>query len=244
MDVKSTFNETNLIRNAQIELSYDEKAYHFLMPTMADSFDNLDYNWFLGYASQPFEVLWKYFKDITIAKDKYSLTMMIMHFSNEYRSIFLKYFNKYVVNFKYTDDVLYSGDSPIDSTVLNLLFNYISIAAGYKEFDDLNNSSEENLSSKTPEETAWEKKIRECESKIQQVRNKSNHDSVKIENMICSLLYDYHMTIQDVMNLNHYGLSFFAGMCTAIGYSRIEEYAYGQGNIDSEKNPYKHFMFK
>lgn len=98
------------------------------------------------------------------------------------------------------------------------------------------------LEGEEKEETELERKMREAEERVNQLKKtmtgKEEGRKVSAEEMIYLLVYELDMSIEDIRNLNYFGLVNFFDLSQRVPNDIISRIAAGNGMLN-EKNSYK-----
>ena len=226
--LSSNFTKSALLINAPIIVRKDSgETYVFNMPTLKDEVDGiLNYNFFYGFCAAHIDDL----REQTKAEftSKYEFLIKAVRTGDTNAVSLLGCLARHIQDFKYVDDLFYSGEFPLDDEVLDLFCLYVAIASGCAKWEALTiREQEKNMS---PEEREWERRKRLNQAKINAAKEKAGKGT-DFEDIAASLMYEFGMSLEEVYKLNKFSFVFLYGTIMTIAEYEVSKIAAGTGNL-------------
>jgi len=195
-----TFNRIQLLRNKPIKISRSlpNLYFHVQGPTIGEVYDN-DKLFLVVQILMMEEAELKKFLKI---EDKLSkleiLTLILTKF--EERGIILIEMQKVILGLNLKDNKIFIDKYQMTKKELELTSEVLQLIMGQKNDSNIEG---ENLN---PEEI----RVRELEKKVQEKKKKEDKKEVDsenlLENIIMAVIYEFRLSIEEIMNMNYFTL--------------------------------------
>ena len=240
----SNISETVLLLNGSIIFNLkDRRRILMRTPNIGDIMkDEERYNRFLGICY--LEV--KDFKDIEMPfayNSNGSLKLGLISNDETYRETVLYYFEKYIDNISLRENFIYVDDTYINEHELEYIFQVFMVSAGLKPIENIDQAK---ILEKQKEEdriktlSAAEKRHMETMKRLDEAkarkaaRNKKEKGTLTRQKVIIGVMESFKYTINDIKELNYFGLYHLFGYFYAINNYDIMKQMYATGNMGKD----------
>ena len=233
--MKSNFNSELLLCNVPV-IIIDKRggSYTLILPTLRDKLENLDYDVFISFCAADLTEVNS--KMGTNFEDRFSMFKMCKKNNADVLPTLNKFFNKFMVGFKYVDDSLYWGNRLVGKEIFEAFCNYVAIAAGVKSLKSLDWIITDDMDE-------FEKKRILMERKIQATKNKGTETEQKALDIVISSVikeFGYHYT--DLLDMTLYSIYFMYSLLGSIMNYEVGNIAAGNGLLNKQ-NRHNHWGY-
>lgn len=188
----SNFNSETLLCNRPITIIGKRKeTFVMKLPILKDKLDNLDFITFEGFCSTSIEEINKKFG--TKFKDRFHLFRYYQNSNDDIIKILDKYFEKYMIGFKYVDGSLYWGGRMVYKEIFEIFCDYCAIAMGTKSIKDLGLTITDDMDEVEKRRILMERKIAKTKQKEQKNDGKDSELSLILAGVSREFGYSYSM---------------------------------------------------
>lgn len=210
-----------------------DEIFKFKMPTAKDIFDEpVAISLFRRIALDNINDIQREFFGKVITDTKLAFVLAcIVHFEEQIGGILIEFFEKFIIDFKLTDDSssykqLTCNGNVIGVEEFDLLCKYVSIACGDRDIVS-KEKEEKKVVEKSAEELEWERKKKENADKIKNARSKT--DTHSFDNLIVSVRHEFGMSTNEIFNLTFYALMYYYSFVPKLMRYRVDVIAAGNG---------------
>lgn len=224
MNIITNFNQTTLLCNQPIKIICDELDFEgeIIVPSLRDlinekilveelfQFCAMDLSIVFKGKNAPFQNKWELF----LYYEKFDRDLFLLLELGLY---------VYMRGYKHVDDCYTWNNVPIVPQMFELFCNYIAVSGGYLSFKQM-----ENNIKLTSEIDEFEKRMIEDQKKIDATKNKEKGKET-LESIIVSVMYEFHLSIEQLLDMNMNGIYFLYSQCGPIMNYHIGNIAAGNG---------------
>lgn len=231
--MKSNFSSEALLCGLPITL-IDKRGgvYQMRLPVLRDKIENMDYDIFIGFCATSIKEF-----NVTAGanfKDKFQLFKFYKKNKIDVLETLDKYFEKYMIGFKYVDESLYWGNRLVSRDIFELFCVYCAIAAGVKPIDDLKRVITDDMDEIQKRQIMLEKKISKAK-----VRGESANKATPLETILLGVSQEFHYSFEELCNMTLFGIYLMYSQLAKIDGYRIETVAGGNGLL-KKSSKHKH----
>lgn len=232
--MKSNFSSELLLCSNEV-LIVDKRRgeYILLLPTLQDRLVNLDYDIFISFCAINLDEINS--KNGTNFKSRFKLFKAYKSSGDEIINILDKYFEKFMVGFKYVDDSLYWGNRLVGEEIFEAFCNYCAVAAGVKSIKELDYVI-------TPEMDEFEKRRIEMEKKINNTKAKGEKGGKEspFSLILTGVCQVFGYTYEELLHKTMYSIYYMYSQLGAIMGYEVGNIAAGNGLL-KKNTKHKHW---
>lgn len=227
--MKSNFNSETLLCNRPITI-IDKRGgvYNFVMPTLRDKLDNMDYDIFIGFCATSLEEI----EATTGMKFRSKLQLFKEYKRNkvDILPVLDKYFAKYMVGFKYVDDSLYWGSRLVSKEIFETFCNYCAVASGVKSLEDLDLVITEDMDEFEKRRILNELKIKKTKAKG---ASENNVKKSSISLILTGVSKEFGYSYDQLLDMTLYSIYYMYSQLGRIMNYEVGNIAAGNGLLKS-----------
>lgn len=228
------FSVLHLLKNETIKLSLtddENKKILIKLPTVGKLHLDEDFTVAINLFILDEEVLMKE------AIDKVSRLDFLNYFllTTENQEMVIKGIGEFILNFNFYEGQMMVDSIPLNEQDLLNIKDVLKLGLGSLSFDQYENKVLEKETSKDLSED--EKRMIELEKKVQAKKTKETQskkqeiNNYSLENIILTVMYEYKLTMDEVLNLNYYTLFWYFKYAMGIHSYRIQNFALPSGAV-------------
>ena len=232
--MKSNFcSELLLCGNCVTIVNDKGKIFKMNLPLLRDKIENLDFDIFITFCTISIDEANK--QNGTNFKNKYQLFRAYKSNKIDIMSILDKYFEKYMIGFKYVDDSLYWGEYIVNKEIFETFCNYCAIAAGVKSIKDLDLVITDDMDE-------FEKRRIMAERKIPATKNKGEKHGkeTSMSLILTGVCSEFSYTYKELLDMTIYSIYYMYSQLGAIMGYEIGNIAAGNGLL-KKNTKHKHW---
>jgi hypothetical protein len=240
MKITSNLNTVSLLNNSIISIRIEEDGnveFLKIKPlTIKDSLEvnNEDLKFFQSFCAGDLKEINS--KSPIQFDNKMALLFYYKRFSLSEYLIILNFLTKTIVDFKHVDDCFYNDIFIINEQMFEVYCDYMSVILGLLSMEMLDLRNKINAT-----QDEFDKRILEDQKKILQTKMKNNasgNSAITLESIIASVIYEFHFSIDEILNMNYNTLYFFYSQVGRIMGYHIKNIAAGNGLLKDTKHNY------
>lgn len=232
--MKSNFSSEALLCGLPITL-IDKRGgiYQMRLPVLRDKIENMDYDIFIGFCATSIKEF-----NVTAGanfKDKFQLFKFYKKNKVDVLDTLNKYFEKYMIGFKYVDDSLYWGERLVGKEIFETFCMYVSVAAGVMPIKELDYVITEDMDE-------FEKRRIMLEQKIQQTKAKGQESGkgTKLDVILTGVAQEFGYHYCELLNMTLYSIYYMYSHLGAIMNYEVGNIAAGNGLLN-KKTKHNHW---
>lgn len=234
--IYSDLDKNILLRGGYFTVIEKNAIFNFLLPSYDDMKEDIN---FLYFFLVPLDKLQKEFFIKAETRLEFILKMLRMQKYDNFTVQLVGGFAKYIKNFEYADVALEGNGFPISEQVFGFFEMGLLVATGYRTYKNYQDFKEEQAmtTEKDAEELEFERKRKEAERKIQELRKKTAGKGTGtgitdfLYHEVLVIAAEFKYPIESIHSKTVFAINELYRVCTLMAGDRISAYAFGSGNI-------------
>ena len=232
--IKSNFCSEVLLCNCSVTIiGKRNETYLMKLPILQDKLENIDYETFINFCAVPLEEVSK--KSGINISNRLALFKIYQEHKKDVIKTLNKFFEKYMIGFKYVDDSLYWGNRLVGKEIFETFCDYCAIAAGKKSIKDLDLIITDDMDE-------FEKRRIEAERRIAKTKAKGKEDGkdLDLSIVLSAVSHEFSLSFQQLLNMTLYSIYFMYSELGPITSYTIANIAAGNGLL-KRSSVHKHW---